>query len=308
MVVYFALGVMLFVVAIALLAMGLRPAEEARGINRSLAVLEAMTEAPRELSAELEKPFADRVLQPLQERALRLGRRISGADSADRIRKKLDLAGNPAGWTVDRVTAGKVLGAGIGLLFGLALAMVLVHSPTTRIVICGAGLVVGFFGPNLYLYQLAYDRAARLQAELPDAIDLMTISVESGLGFDAAVQQVAANTDGPLADEFARMLREMQLGMGRGEALRSLGDRVEVDDLRSFVSAMVQADTFGIPIAQVLRVQSAEMRVKRRQHAEEKAQQVPVKITVPLIFCILPALFVAVMGPAAINIMDNFGG
>jgi tight adherence protein C len=304
----FALGVLLFVVAIALLAMGLRPAEEARGINRSLAVLQAMTEAPRELSADMEKPFADRVLQPLQARALALGRRISGADSAERIRRKLDLAGNPAGWTVDRVTAGKVLGAGLGVLVGLAFGMLLAETVRTRLMFGGAGLLVGFFGPSLYLYQLAYDRGNRLRKELPDAIDLMTISVESGLGFDAAVQQVATNTEGPLADEFARMLREMQLGMGRGEALRSLGDRVDIDDLKSFVSAMVQADSFGIPIAQVLRVQSGEMRVKRRQHAEEKAQQVPVKITIPLIFCILPALFVAVMGPAAINIMDNFGG
>jgi tight adherence protein C len=308
MVLLFVLGLMLFVVAVTLLAMALRPAEEARGINRSLAVLQAMTEAPRELSADLEKPFADRVLQPLQERALKLGRRISGADSAERIRKKLDLAGNPAGWTVDRVTGGKVLGAGVGLLVGLALGLVLAHAPTTRLIFLGAGGVIGFFGPGLYLYQLAYDRAAKLQKSLPDAIDLMTISVESGLGFDAAVQQVAQNTDGPLADEFGRMIREMQLGMGRGEALRSLAERADVDDLKSFVSAMVQADSFGIPIAQVLRVQSGEMRVKRRQRAEEKAQQVPVKITIPLIFCILPALFVAVMGPAAINIMNNFGG
>ena len=267
-----------------------------------------MSDAPRELSAELEKPFADRVLQPLQERALKLGRRITGADSAERIRRKLDLAGNPAGWSVDRVTAGKVMGAGIGLLLGLAVGFVVADALTTRLMFVGAGLVIGFFGPNLYLYQLAYDRANKLQKELPDAIDLMTISVESGLGFDAAVQQVAINTEGPLAEEFARMIREMQLGMGRGEALRSLGERANVDDLRSFVSAMVQADSFGIPIAQVLRVQSGEMRVKRRQRAEEKAQQVPVKITIPLIFCILPALFVAVMGPAAINIMDNFGG
>jgi tight adherence protein C len=267
-----------------------------------------MADAPRELSADLEKPFADRVLQPLQERALALGRRISGADSAERIRRKLDLAGNPAGWTVDRVTAGKVLGAGVGFLIALAIGLVLADALTSRLIWAGIGLVVGFFGPNLYLYQLAYDRGNRLQRELPDAIDLMTISVESGLGFDAAVQQVATNTEGPLADEFGRMIREMQLGMGRGEALRSLGDRVNVDDLRSFVSAMVQADSFGIPIAQVLRVQSGEMRVKRRQRAEEKAQQVPVKITIPLIFCILPALFITVMGPAVINIMDNFGG
>src|SRR6478736_3484522 len=307
MVLLFVLGVLLVVVAIALLAMGMRPAEEVRGINRSLAVLQAMTDAPRELSAELEKPFADRVLQPLQARALKIGRRMTGADSAERLRRKLDLAGNPAGWSVDRITAGKVMGAGLGLLLGIAVGLVLADAFTTRLIFAGAGLVIGFFGPNLYLYQLAYDRANKLQKELPDAIDLMTISVESGLGFDAAVQQVAQNTQGPLADEFGRMIREMQLGMGRGEALRSLGERANVDDLRSFVSAMVQADSFGIPVAQVLRVQSGEMRVKRRQRAEEKAQQVPVKITIPLIFCILPALFVAVMGPAAINIMDNFG-
>jgi tight adherence protein C len=306
MVLLFVLGLILVGVAITLLAMGLRPAEEVRGINRSLAVLQAMTDAPRELAADLEKPFADRVLQPLQERALNLGRRISGADAAERIRKKLDLAGNPAGWTVDRVTASKVMGAGLGLLLGLAAGFVMADALTTRLIFAGAGLVIGFFGPNLYLYQLAYDRSNKLQKDLPDAIDLMTISVESGLGFDAAVQQVAHNTEGPLADEFGRMIREMQLGMGRGEALRSLGDRVNVDDVRSFVSAMVQADAFGIPIAQVLRVQSGEMRVRRRQRAEEKAQQVPVKITIPLIFCILPALFVAVMGPAVINIMDNF--
>ena len=308
MVLLFVLGVLLFVVAITLLGMALRPEAEVNGINRSIAVLQAMGDAPRELTAELDKPFADRVLEPLQQRALALGRRITGADSAERIRKKLDLAGNPAGWTVDRVTASKVMGAGLGLLLGLAVGFVLADALTTRVIFAGVGLVIGFFGPNFYLYQLAYDRANRLQKELPDAIDLMTISVESGLGFDAAVQQVATNTEGPLADEFARMLREMQLGMARGEALRSLGERANVDDLRSFVSAMVQADSFGIPIAQVLRVQSGEMRVKRRQRAEEKAQQVPVKITIPLIFCILPALFVAVMGPAVINIMDNFAG
>lgn len=302
----FVLGVLLVIVAIALLGMALRPAEEASSINKSLAVLRAMTDAPKELTKDLDKPFADRVLNPLQDRALALGRRITGADAPERIRAKLDLAGNPRGWNVDRVMAGKVLGAAVGLLIGLALGLLLADSFTYRIVWTAVGLLIGFFGPNLYLYQVAYDRSQRLQREMPDAIDLMTISVESGLGFDAAVQQVAMNTVGPLADEFGRMLREMQLGMGRGEALRSLGDRTNVDDIRSFVSAMVQADTFGIPVAQVLRVQSSEMRTKRRQRAEEKAQQVPVKITIPLIFCILPALFVAVMGPAVINILDNF--
>ncbi|WP_300676359.1 type II secretion system F family protein [Nocardioides sp.] len=305
MVVLFVLGLILVGSAIALLAIALRPASEPTSVNRSLAVLEAMTNAPAELTKEVDRSFADRVLAPLQQRALGLGRRISGADSAERIRARLDLAGNPAGWSVDRVTAGRVLCAGLGLVIGLAVAMVLSDAFTTRLILTVAGIVLGFFGPSLYLYQLGYDRSQRLQRELPDALDLMTISVESGLGFDAAVQQVSLHTDGPLADEFARMLREMQLGMGRSEALRSLGDRTNVDDIRSFVSAMVQADAFGIPVAQVLRVQTSEMRTKRRQRAEEKAQQVPVKITIPLIFCILPALFVAVMGPAVINVLDS---
>ena len=306
MVLLFVLGLILVGVALTLLGMALRPAEEVTGINRSIAVLKAMTEAPKELRGDLEKPFGERVLAPLQARALRLGRRLTGADSAARIRGKLDLAGNPAGWTVDRVVSGKVLFAGVGLVVGALFSLMVAEQLSSRLLWGLGGLVVGFFGPNLYLYQLAYDRGQKLQRELPDAIDLMTICVESGLGFDAAVQQVARNTDGPLAEEFARMLREMQLGMGRSEALRSLAERTKIPDVRSFVSAMVQADSFGIPIAQVLRVQSSEIRVKRRQRAEEKAQQVPVKITVPLIFCILPCLFIAVMGPAVISIMDSF--
>jgi tight adherence protein C len=175
-----------------------------------------------------------------------------------------------------------------------------------KIVVVLGATVVGFFAPNLYLYQRTHERSELLQRELPDAIDLLTISVESGLGFDAAVQQVARNTEGPLAEEFSRVLREMQIGQGRADALRALGERTNVTDVRTFVGAMVQADSFGIPIAQVLRVQSAEIRVKRRQRAEEKAQQVPVKITIPLIFCILPTLFIAVMGPAVLSIMDSF--
>lgn len=306
MVLLFVLGVILIGAAIALLGMALRPAEEAGGINRSIAVLKAMTEAPQELRGELERPFAERVLEPLRARALRLGRRLTGADSAERIRAKLNLAGNPPGWSVDRVTSGKVLFAGVGLVAGFVFSLMVSETTTTRLLIALGGLVAGFFGPNLYLYQLGYNRGLKLQRELPDAIDLMTICVESGLGFDAAVQQVARNTQGPLSEEFGRMLREMQLGMDRSEALRSLGERTNVADVRSFVSAMVQADTFGIPVAQVLRIQSSEIRVKRRQRAEEKAQQVPVKITVPLIFCILPCLFIAVMGPAVINIMNNF--
>lgn len=300
------LGVLLVVVAILLVASATTSDAEASGVGKSLAVLQAMTSAPKELTDEIDRPFSERVWEPLQARTLGLGRRLSGADSADRIRRKLDLAGNPPGWTVDRVTSGKIVGAVAGLVVALLFSLMLGAGTPVRLAVVLGGLVVGFFGPNLYLYQKAYDRSLQIQRDLPDAIDLMTISVESGLGFDAAVQQVSRNTEGPLADEFSRVLREMQIGQGRAAALRAMSDRTNVADLKSFVSSMVQADSFGVPVGQVLRVQSSEMRVKRRQRAEEKAQQVPVKITVPLIFCILPCLFVAVMGPAVISIMDSF--
>lgn len=304
----FVLGVVLVLVALLLVGMALTPdAGQTSGVTRSLAAIQAITSAPKPLRDELDRPFAERVLEPLQARALRLGRRLSGAESAERIRKKLDFAGNPRDWSVDRVVSGKVIGAVSLTLVAGALALVVGVSVPIAIVMLLGGLAVGFFVPDLYLYQKTYERTERMQRELADAIDLMTISVESGLGFDAALQQVARNTEGPLADEFSRVLREMQIGQGRAVALRALGDRTNVPDLKAFVGAMVQADSFGIPIGQVLRTQSTEMRVKRRQRAEHKAQQVPVKITVPLIFCILPCLFIAVMGPAVISIMENMG-
>jgi tight adherence protein C len=276
------------------------------GVDRSVALVQALTNAPTALTREYDESFTDRIMAPFQNKALSLARRLSGKDAAERIRLRLDVAGNPEGWTIERVQAGKVIGAIAMFLISLALTAIMgVGFPLHYLLVAGATLT-GWFGPNLYLYQRVYERSNLIQRSLPDAIDLLTISVESGLAFDAAIQQVARNTQGPLAEEFSRVLREMQIGQGRAQALRSLADRSNVDDLRSFVTAMVQADSFGIPIANVLRIQSSEMRTKRRQRAEEKAQKVPVKITIPLIFCILPCLFIAVMGPAVIHIMDSF--
>jgi tight adherence protein C len=305
------LGAALVVLAIVLVSAAVGTTATGRavsGVDRSVALLQAVSNAPRELAKDFDESFADRVMAPLQGRALLVARRLSGSDAAERIRRRLDVAGNPVGWTVERVQAGKVLGAITMFLLSVAgTAVIGTHFPLRGLLII-LGTLVGWFGPNLYLYQRVYERSLLMGRSLPDAIDLMTISVESGLAFDAAIQQVARNTTGPLADEFSRVLREMQIGQGRAQALRGLAERTEVDDVRSFVTAMVQADSFGIPIANVLRVQSSEMRVKRRQRAEEKAQKVPVKMTVPLIFCILPCLFIAVMGPAVIHIMDSFSG
>lgn len=307
MVMFLGIAMIFGALAIVIATLVLSPRDDL-GVNRSIEVLEALTSAPQELKKELDAPFNDRVLLPLLAKAQGLGRRLTPADAGDRIHEKLELAGNPGGWTADRVSAGKVVGffGALVLSLLLTLAMGLGFLPTLVLVV-GAS-VAGYMAPNLYLYQQAYNRAEQLQHALPDAIDLLTISVESGLGFDAAVAQVARNTEGPLAEEFARMLQEMQIGRGRTDALRSMAERTNLPDLRSFVSAMVQADSFGIPIAQVLRVQSSEIRVKKRQWAEEMAQKVPVKILVPLIFCILPCLFIAVLGPAGIQIMDSFGG
>ncbi|MCW2787450.1 MAG: type secretion system family protein [Marmoricola sp.] len=303
------LGVVMIFVALAIVVGSVAVSPRGNnGVDRSIAVLEALTAAPAEMKRELDAPFGERVLIPFLLRAQGLGRRLTPADANERIHEKLELAGNPAGWTVDRVSAGKVVGFIAALAVSMVFALVtgLGFLPTMVVVVLAS--VAGYLAPNLYLYQKAYDRAAQLQKALPDAIDLLTISVESGLGFDAAVAQVARNTHGPLAEEFSRMLQEMQIGRGRSDALRSLADRTNLPDLRAFVSAMVQADAFGIPVGQVLRVQSSEIRVKRRQWAEELAQKVPVKILIPLIFCILPCLFIAVLGPAGISIMDNFRG
>jgi tight adherence protein C len=281
---------------------------EARGVSKSLAVLEAFSAAPPELRKELEPSFNDRVLTPLLDRCLNLGKKITPADHADRLRTRLEVAGNPPGWTVDRVISLKFVGFAAGLVLSLVIALLFGLGIAPMLAVCVGLSLAGYMAPNLYLYQKGYDRTERMQRALPDALDLLTISVESGLGFDAALAHVARNTEGPLAEEFARVLQEMQIGLGRGAALRALGDRTHVPELKGFVSSMVQADALGIPIAKVLRIQSSEIRTKRRQRAEEQAQKVAVKILIPLIFCILPCLFIAVLGPAAIGIYESFSG
>jgi tight adherence protein C len=281
---------------------------EARGVSKSLAVIEAFSAAPAELRKELEPSFNERVVGPLLDRFQNLGKKMTPADHSERIRNRLEVAGNPPGWTIDRVTSMKFVGFAIGLVMSLLFSIVLSIGLGLMLFLCVGAAFLGYMAPNLYLYQLGYDRTDKIRRAMPDALDLLTISVESGLGFDAALAQVARNTDGPLAEEFARVLQEMQIGLGRAAAMRALGDRTHVPELRGFVSAMVQADALGIPVAQVLRVQSREIRTKRRQRAEEQAQKVAVKILIPLIFCILPCLFIAVLGPAALGIMEAFSG
>ena len=278
---------------------------ERRQVGRSLSAVQAIGSAPSSMQRELDTPFNERVVTPAIARLTNLGKALSSDGRAKAIQYRLDLAGGPRGWDVDRVIAFKALGLIVGALLSFLICLALGVGVLPLIAVTVIVSVLGFVLPNLILYQVAYNRTQQIQRELPDALDLLTISVEAGLAFDAALSQVARNTTGPLAEEFFRVLQEMQIGLGRADAMRALADRTDLPELRGFVSAMVQADGFGIPIANVLRVQASEMRVKRTQRAEEMAQKVPVKILFPLIFCILPALFIVVIGPAGINIFRN---
>ncbi|MEJ2855243.1 MULTISPECIES: type II secretion system F family protein [unclassified Saccharothrix] len=228
--------------------------------------------------------------------------RLSPAGIEATLQRRLDLAGNPPAWTPDRVLAVKGFGlfavAGLGALLGSG------HFGT--LLLYGAvGAVAGFFLPDVLLLNAGQKRQAKIRDALPDALDMLTVCVEAGLGFDAALAQVARNTRGPLAAEFARVLQETQLGTSRTQALRATAERTTVSELRTFVSALVQAGELGVPIGRVLREQAKGMRVRRRQRAEEQAQKVPVKILFPLVVCLFPAIFVVILGPGAISIMRS---
>ena len=279
---------------------------ERRGVARSVAAIQALDTAPRMIKEEVERPFAERVIAPLGDRLVNTGRKIVRADTAKKIQYRLNVAGNPPAWDVNRILGLKVLGLGVfgvlGFLYLLGMSW-----PFWRVlVVTGLVAALGYVLPNILLYNAGTKRSTLMRNGLPDAMDLLTISVEAGLGFDAAVSRVAKNSDGPLSQEFARLLQEMQIGVGRTDAMRSMAERTSLPDLKSFCLAMVQADSLGIPIARVLRIQSQEMRTKRRQRAEEKAQQVPVRMMIPLVMFILPCLFLVVLGPAGISIAESF--
>jgi tight adherence protein C len=294
-------GVAAVMLAIVVLALAVVPSRSApTGVARALASINERY--ARDVSGA-GRDAGTPVALPGWLRALAL--RLSPAGVSGSLQRRLNLAGNPRGWTSDRVLAVKGLGlltlAVLGALYGI-------RSPALLVVCAGLGGSVGFFLPDVLLYNAGLKRQGRIPAALPDALDMLTICVEAGLGFDAALAQVARNSRGPLAEEFARVLQEMQIGKSRTEALRAMIDRTTAPELRSFVSALVQSTELGIPVSHVLREQAKEMRIRRRQRAEEKAQKVPVKITFPLILCLFPALLVIVMGPGGIEIAHALFG
>jgi tight adherence protein C len=256
----------------------------------------------------LADPFGERVLRPAVGRLAALARRLTPAAALRRVGDRLVLAGSPAGWDAERVIVMRFLATVVGLLLGVAVATSGVLHGLARLVVPFAMGGIGYMLPGAILGQAVLRRQEAIRRALPDTLDLLTISVEAGLGFDSALLHVTRNVPGPLAQEIGRMLHEMQLGVSRVEAFRHLADRTNVEELRGFVLAMVQADVLGVSIGKVLRAQAHEHRVRRRQNAEERAMKIPVKLLFPMIFCILPLIMIVVAGPAVIKIFHALLG
>jgi tight adherence protein C len=290
-------GAATFGAAMLLLTYGLlAPSTKRRNVAGALVSIEKHYRH-RAVVAERASEAGEQTKLPTWSRDLAL--RLSPSGGAGKLQRRLDLAGNPAGWTADRVLAMKGLGLIIGAVLGALLG---IHRPALAIVFAIIGAVCLFFLPDVLLYNRGIKRQEAVLDGLPDALDMLSVCVEAGLGFDSALSQVARNTRGPLAEEFARALQEMQIGLSRVQALRAVAERTTVVELRSFISAFVQASELGVPVARVLREQTGEMRVRRRQRAEERAQKVPVKIMFPVVACLFPALLVVIVGPGVISI------
>ena len=257
---------------------------------------------------ELLNPITERALMPVLGALTGLGRRFTPVGYVDGVRHKFVLSGRPSTQAIDRFLAVRVVTV---VLIPIMVYVLWFWNPlglsgNTHLGVVLLTIMILAMGPDARLNRAVEERQKDILRGLPDIIDLLVISVEAGLGFEQALQRVIESVDGPLPDEFSRMLGEVRAGSTRAEAMRAMDARIEVPEVRSFVLAILQADAFGVSIGRVLRGQAEEMRIKRRQIAEEKAQKAPVKMLIPMVFCIFPALFTIVLGPAVIRIAENF--
>jgi tight adherence protein C len=294
---------------LAVLLVGIVVEMSMRERHRPMAILQSQVGVvePVDLrQQELSGSVIERAVMPAARRAGRAFARVTPFDMHSRINELLVLAGNPPRWDAERVVAMKIIGGAAGFFGGIALASLLPIAGLVKILFVAVFTAIGYVLPSAQLSAKANARQKEIRRQLSDVMDLLTISVEAGLGFDAAMAQVVRNVPGALAEELTRLLQEMQIGVGRADAFRHLAERTNVPELQAFVLSMVQADMFGVSIANVLRAQSRELRQKRRQRAEESAQKVPVKLLFPMIFLVMPSMFIVLLGPGAIKIYDQF--
>lgn len=284
--------------------LGARSSDPVQARLTQLGTLEGVTSLEE---IELQQPVMDRTLRPLMRRLSGVGTRLTSRNRVGRTESKLAEAGYPYGLrTLDfmglKVVVALVTSALGFLLFGLALAQ-----PSNGFLAAMGGLAVGFFLPDFWLSRTIRARQQAILLAIPDTLDLLTISVKAGLGFDAALGKVVEKTQGPLADEFRRTLAEVRIGKARRDALREMVARTNVTALTNFIGAIIQAEQLGVAIANVLEVQSEQLRIERRQRAEEMAAKAPIKMLFPLVGCIFPSMFIVILGPAMILIMNNLG-
>jgi len=291
-------GVLLIVWAL----LGARTSDPVQARLTHLGTLEGVTSLEE---IELQQPVMDRTLRPLMRRLSGVGTRLTSRDRIGRTEERLAEAGYPGGLrTIDfmglKVVAALVTSGLAFLLFGLALS-----GPSTGFLLAVLGLAVGFFVPDFWLSNRIRARQRAILLAIPDVLDLLTISVKAGLGFDAALGKVVEKSEGPLTDEFRRALAEVRIGKARRDALKELVARTNVPALTNFIGAIIQAEQLGVAIANVLEIQSEQLRIERRQRAEEMAAKAPIKMLFPLVGCIFPSMFIVILGPAMILIVNN---
>jgi tight adherence protein C len=254
---------------------------------------------------ELERPIFERTLQPFLGRMTGLAQRLASPARVSRTDRRLAMAGYPGGMRTIDFLGLKVLLAAVGAIAGFVILGVLGRSPLIGIIVAAALAGLGYVGLEFWLSRAVRARQHQILLAIPDTLDLLTISVRAGLGFDGALAKVVEKTRGPLADEFSRALAEIRVGRPRRDALRDVVERTEVPGLTAFVGAIIQAEQLGVPIAKVLQVQSEQLRIERRQRAEEMANTAPIKMLFPLVGCIFPSMFIVILGPAVILVLLN---
>ncbi len=305
------LGAIVLIGAIAVVVVSLRrtgQGEENDPLQARLAEFVQRGDVSSLEEIELSQPFAERVIYPVVRRIGEFSARFTPQKAIQDTARRLELAGNP--WPIDaptflalRFVLGVVLGG-----FLLAVVIISPQSPTNNLLYVGGGAFGGFFIPHLMLSSRITNRQSEIRKAMPDSLDLLTICVEAGLGFEAAMSKVAEKWDNQLSLAFARTLKEIQLGKVRREALKDMSDRLGIPEMTSFTAAIIQSEQLGVSLAKVLRIQADQMRVKRRQYAEEKAHQAPIKMIIPMALLIFPSILIIILTPAVMQIMGNLGG
>jgi tight adherence protein C len=291
-------------VGVLLIFAGLAGAKSADPVQARLTQLGSMqTRTLEEL--ELQQPLFERTIRPLAVRLSGLGQRLTSPTKVSRTEKRLGMAGNPGNLrTVDFLGMKLVVAGAVGIVTFFVLA-VLAGNAGFALLMGPISGVIGFIVPEFWLSRRIKKRQKAVLMAVPDTLDLLTISVRAGLSFDGALAKVVEKTNGPLADEFRRVLAEVRVGRVRRDAMRDVVGRTDVQALTNFIGAIIQAEQLGVPISKVLQIQSEQLRIERRQRAEEMAAKAPIKMLFPLVGCIFPSMFIVILGPAVILIMTQ---